>query len=167
MSDQYHAIENTDLLDNVPEILLKISATRDISNSLASPLDEPRGTDNGTTEFPASDRRRQAVLADRNLLIHDLVRETVLTPGHGSDKDCDRVRLGECGHVVAQFDWLSVGRQGCHTVYRLSVLTDRRPETHARLTQFDTLGRKVVGDGSLDTLQQLVRPVVPPDRMQL
>jgi len=45
------------------------------------------------------------------------------------------VRLGESGHVVAQFDWLSVGREGCHTVYRLSVLTEsytrNTRETHS------------------------------------
>jgi hypothetical protein len=86
------------------------------------PTDEPTtsrlssphvATHDRTTKLATSDRRRQAVLADRNLLIDDLVRETVLTPGHGSDEDGDRMGLREGGDVVGQLDRFRVGREGC------------------------------------------------------
>lgn len=88
----------------------------------------------GVAESAAGNTGTQAEVADTDRVILELVCEVVVTLGHGTDKDADALLGGEIADVVAHTNNGSV-------------------ETQSDLA---AVGRKVVGDGVLDDLQQLL-----------
>jgi len=56
----------------------------------------------GTTEFAACHARAQLILTDRDLLINDGICEVVFPSGHGTNEDCNRVRLRKTREVLRQ-----------------------------------------------------------------
>ena len=125
----------------------------------------PRLTHHGAAEFPARNRSRQRVIADRDLLVDKLVRKVVraareLLPRmhlagspsrHGADEDGDRVRFWQRGQELRKADGWRVGGQRWDQLLASYI----RPR---RLTKFDGVGGEVVGDWVL--------PVSEPQRDQ-
>jgi hypothetical protein len=129
------------VLDDIPEVFLENAGNIQlISHRRRACHPRIAITHDRATKLATSDRRRQAVLADRNLLIDDLVRKAVFAPGHGADKDGDRMGLREGRDVVGQLDRFRIGREGYIRIYNnivisraehLELETTTTPETHS------------------------------------
>jgi hypothetical protein len=71
----------------------------------------PPHTHDRTTKLATSDRSRETILADGDLLIDDFVCKTILSTCHGSDKDGNRVSFRQGGDVLREFDRFRIGRE--------------------------------------------------------
>ena len=85
-------------------------------------------------ELAAGDAGRETVVADRDLLIDELVSKVVGTLGHGADKNTDAFVLAEGVDILADAD-------------------DRSVEAERDLL---AVGRQVVGNGVRDDLEELL-----------
>jgi len=93
-------------------------------------------------EFTACNACAQAVVRDGNGLILEGISKVVLALGHSSHKDTDALFRSQCLDEVSHFDNFSI-------------------ETES---DFAAIWRKVVCDGVLDDLQELLLRVDTPDR---
>ena len=100
----------------------------------ARPLEDIPRILSGVAELAARDAGREAVVADRDLLVHVGVGEVVGALGHGAHKDADALVPPKRVDVIANPH-------------------QRRVEAERDLA---AVGRKVVGDGVLDHLQELL-----------
>lgn len=66
----------------------------------------------GAAELAARDRGGERVVRDGDLLVDVRVGEVIRTAGHGTNKDGNRVRLGERGKELGEADGGGVTGEG-------------------------------------------------------
>lgn len=75
-------------------------------------LDDAPEILNTAAELSAGNRGRKRVSRNTNLLVHVAVSKVVLSVGHGSNGNADRVILRDRGQVVLQCDNRGIVREG-------------------------------------------------------
>lgn len=69
-------------------------------------------TGEGETNLPTSNARTQRIIANTDLLVHDVIGEIVPAASHGAYKDCDVVCRGDGREVFRETGRFSVSREG-------------------------------------------------------
>jgi hypothetical protein len=100
---------------------------------MAESLDDIPRVLGGVAELAAGDARREAVVADGDLLVDPGIGEVVRSLGHGADKDADAL----------------IGSK------RVDVVTDAHQRRVKAERDLAAVGRQVIGDGVLDHLEEL------------
>lgn len=122
------------LLDRRRPLGRLIGENGSISKMTIASLNDVPDFFSGVAESAAGNTGTQAEVADTDRVILELVCEVVVTLGHGTDKDANALLRSEIADVIAHTNDGSVETQG----------------------DLAAVGRKVVGDGVLDDLQQLL-----------
>jgi hypothetical protein len=100
------------------------------------------------TYLSARNRCRERVIADGDLLIHDAISKVVPTTRHGTDKNGDRMRLGDGPQVVRQTNGFRVRGEGYGA--RLSERYLSWTVESGWLTDFVCVWREMVRDWVLE-----------------